>query len=311
MQTHKLLAATAVGILFSFLSFGQTTTEPQTVPEVPKQVVEVQAAPSTQVKTDSEKMETLFSGMTKGGTKKVKYLGISGGSQFQYGMLAGQFTHMAGGTALLHINKKWGVGMAGYSTIDNSFAPTAINAAKLLNLSSSYGGFLLEYTPKPNAKIHVSFPLLIGGGRANVDSVNSTKNQKYSFGRNGGKDGKNEVNGRGNNGAGVYFPVIQPGINIEANLFRYARVFAGASYRIVPSVTKEATTTTTALLPTPTANQLSGLNLTAGVRIGIFDYNLDRPKKVRTRSPRSSIDENNNSNNNRRGFWGIGRRGRN
>jgi hypothetical protein len=283
MQTNKLLAATAAGLLFTSIAFGQTTTEPQTVPETPKPVVEVQAQPTTQPQPDADKMQTLFSG-TANGVKKVKYLGLSATSQMQYSMLAGQFTPMSGMSGMLHINKKWGIGMSGYRTVDRSFAPTAINAAKLLNLSSAYGGFMLEYTPKPNAKIHVSFPLLIGGGMANVDSVSNTTKRNGVFGnygRNGGRDGKNDMYGRNNSGAGVHFAIIQPGINIQANVCRFVKVFAGASYRFVPSVTKQATTTATALLPTPTASQLSGFNINAGVRVGLFDYNLDRPKRVR------------------------------
>ncbi len=306
------MASFAAALLFTSVAFGQTTTEPQTVPDAPKPVVEVQAPPKAA--TDSEKMQTLFSGMSKSGVKKVKYLGLSVGSEIQYGSLAGQFTPMAGMSGLLHINKKWGIGAAGYGTIDNSFAPTAINSAKLLSLRSGYGGLLLEYTPKPNAAVHVSFPLLIGGGMANVDSVSNENNRNgfRKYGRNEGKGNDNDgMNGQRNNNNGVGFVVIQPGINIEANVFRYARVFVGASYRIVPSVYKETTTTTTttALLPSPTASQLSGLNFTAGVRVGIFDYNLDRPKKVRTHNNNNQRD--NGDRGNRRGFWGFGRRGRN
>jgi hypothetical protein len=303
MQINKSMASVVALLFFTSASFGQTTTEPQSVPEAPKPVVEVQAPPKAA--TDSEKMQTLFSRMSKNGVKKVKYLGLSVGSEIRYGMLAGQFTPMAGTSVMLHINKKWGIGAAGYGTIDNSFAPTAINAAKLLSLRSGYGGLLFEYTPKPNAAIHVSFPLLIGAGMASVDSV-SNRNNRIGFRRNGRNVGKDNygMNGRGNNN-GVGFVVIQPGINVEANVFRFAKIFVGASYRIVPSVMKEAATTTTASLPTPTASQLSGLNLAAGVRVGLFDYNLNRPKKTRTHNNNNQRDNGNGGN--RRGFWGLGR----
>ncbi len=295
------MASLATALFFTSVAFGQTT-EPQAVPESPKPVVEVQTQPATQPqpKVDENKMQTLFSGVNKNGQKTVKYIGLSFGSNAQYSMLAGQFTPMAGASWLLHINKKWGIGAAAYGTANNSFAPTAINAAKLLSLRNGYGGLLLEYTPKPNAAVHVSFPLLIGGGMASVDSV-SNSGRRNGLGSRNDRNDRNEMNRR--NGNNVSFVVIQPGINIEANVLRYARVFVGASYRIVPSVMKETatSTTTTALLPTPTASQLSGLNLTAGIRVGIFDYNLDRPKRVKT--PASQ-----NNRGSRRGFWGIGRR---
>jgi len=42
------------------------------------------------------------------------------------------------------------------------------------------------------------------------------------------------------------------------------------------------------MLPTPTAAQLSGLNVTAGVRIGLFDYALHQPRKSKIKKYRQS-----------------------
>jgi hypothetical protein len=218
-----------------------------------------------------KKIRTLFSGSKKS-MKPIKYLGLSVGSEFQYGSLAGEFTPMAGVSGTLHINKKWGIGLAGYSTVNN-FTPTALNTNSLLNLNVMYGGLKLEYTPNPNAPIHVSFPLLIGGGSARVDSANNYRNYYGGYGgRDRDRNGSREINGRGTD-----FWVIQPGINIEANIIRFLKIYAGASYRLTPSVNTEVTT----VLPTPTANQLSGLNVSAGVKVGLFDYQLHRERKVK------------------------------
>lgn len=217
---------------------------------------------------DSQRMQTLFSGVKK----PIKYVGLSVNTEFQYGALAGQFTTMAGMSGMLHLNKKWGIGLAGYGTTNRNFAPTSLNAAKALNLNVSYGGLKLEYTPRPNAAVHVSFPLLIGGGMARVDSVGSR-------GRYDGRNRRegNERNGRdGHWGNGTGFFVVQPGINLEANVFRFAKIYGGVSYRIVPSTYASDQVST---LPVPSAGQLSGLNLNAGVRVGIFDYNLQRTKR--------------------------------
>ena len=217
-----------------------------------------------------ERTRTLFSGM-KNPMKPFKYLGLSVGSEFQYGSLAGEFTPMGGVSATLHINKKWGLGVAAYR-IMNDFTPTALNAKSLLNLNVMYGGFKLEYTPNPNAPIHVSFPLLIGGGSARVDSADNYRDKSGGFGKDRDKNGMKTMNGRG-----ADFFVIQPGISIEANVIRFLKIYAGASYRITPSVNTEVTTT----LPTPTASQLSGLNFNAGIKLGVFDYQLHREKKAK------------------------------
>lgn len=267
---NNLLTATAVGLLFASFSFGQTN--PQILPDTTSPKVEAK---------QSEKMSTLFSEL-KNPLKKLHHVGLSMGSEIIYGGLAGQFTPMAGVTGMLHLNKKWGIGLAGYSTIDDGFAPTKLNSTKALSLSNMYGGIKLEYTPKPDAVVHVSFPLLIGGGMAKIDSISNEKGRDMD--NNGGRHNENEANGRNNNyGGDVSYFVIQPGINVETNVLRYAKVFLGLSYRIVPTVMAETMTTSMTMLPTPTAAQLSGLNVTAGVRIGLFDYALHQPRKSKNK----------------------------
>jgi hypothetical protein len=262
MTTKNTFSLIMASTFLTISSYGQTTTPADSL-KSSKEVKKVDA-PKT------EKMKTLFSG-TKKPTKSIKYLGLSFGSEYQYGSLAGQFTSMAGVTGTLHIDKKWGIGLAGYRTVRN-FTPTALNANSLLNLNLMYGGLKLEYTPNPNSAVHVSFPLLIGGGMARVDSANNYTNGFWGYdGR--GRNNRRDFNGRDNTG----FWVIQPGINIEANVIRFLKIYAGASYRLTPSVNTE----TTSVLPTPTANQLSGLNFSAGIKLGFFDYQLHRERKAK------------------------------
>jgi hypothetical protein len=261
MTTKNTLLLTIGGLLVSSLSVAQGS--PKMLADSTKPTVEVKKVNSSK----DEKIRTLFSG-SKNPMKTIKYLGLSVGSEFQYGSLAGEFTPMAGVSATLHINKKWGIGLGGYSTVNN-FTPTAFNVKSLLNLNVMYGGLKLEYTPNPNAPIHVSFPLLISGGMARVDSVNNYRNGFGGRNRNNRRD----FNERDN----TYFWAIQPGINIEANVIRFLKIYAGASYRLVPSVNTETTTA----LPTPSASQLSGLNVSAGLKVGLFDYQLHRERKTK------------------------------
>lgn len=263
---NNLLAVFTVGLLTVSFSYGQST--PATQSETPGT-------------SQNEKMKTLFSGAKKP-LKKINYLGISAGAEMVYGTLAGAFTPMAGVSGMLHVNKKWGVGLAGYSTIGEQFAPKLLSSTQALNLSSMYGGLKLEYTLKPNSVVHLSFPLLIGGVMSKVDSVGSRNKLDGEFDR-GNKEGRGKENGRNDYGEDASFLVIQPGINIEVNVFRFAKVFAGASYRIVPTVMKE--NNTASLLPTPTAGQLGGLNLSAGLKIGFFDYQLHQAKRRKKQKP--------------------------
>lgn len=264
---NNLLAVFTVGLLSVSLTYGQSNpgTQSETSVEAPRK----------------EKMKTLFSGAKKP-LKKINYLGISAGTEMVYGTLAGTFTPMAGVSGMVHVNKKWGIGLAGYSTIGEQFTPKSLSSTQALNLNSMYGGLKLEYTFKPNSVVHLSFPLLIGGGISKIDSAGSRNGRDGEFDR-GNKEGRGNEPGRNAYGGDASFLVIQPGINVEVNVFRFAKVFAGASYRIVPTVMKD--NNTASLLPTPTANQLGGLNLSVGVKVGFFDYQLHQAKRRKKQKP--------------------------
>ena len=228
-----------------------------------------------------DKMKTLFSGVNNP-IKKVKYWGISVSPEFQYSGLAGAYTLMAGFSGMLQLNKKLGIGLAGYSTVDK-FTPTSLSKLNTRNLSAAYGGFKLEYTPNPNSAVHISFPLLIGGGMARIDSAAFyERNRGFGGGKNG-RDGNDNYDRNGRGGTG--FVVIQPGINLESNVFRFVKVHAGASYRIATAVESNAVLSTN-LYGSPTASQLSGLNLSLGAKVGIFDYQFGQRKGNRMKKQR-------------------------
>lgn len=75
-----------------------------------------------------------------------------------------------------------------------------------------------------------------------------------------------ERGGRNGNG----FLVVQPGIHLEMNLMRYAKIYVGANYRL-----SFLTDNQSALLP---ANTLQGFSINAGLKLGLFDYKLGRKK---------------------------------
>ncbi len=212
---------------------------------------------------DNGQMKTLFSGSKL----NIHYLGLYVAPETQFSSLAGQMTPMGGASAMLLLNKKWAIGVSAATTLDRSFTPTQISTTKALTLNARYAGVKFEYTPKPDAVVHVSFPLSIGLGWLNADSV------KYVNVRGKNNDFFEGDRRFGNNN----FVVIQPGINVEANLFRYAKIFAGASYRISVDGYRSTTTTTTG---NPLANtNFQGLSLNLGLKVGLFDYELKHRKK--------------------------------
>ncbi len=180
---------------------------------------------------------------------RPQYLGLYIAPEVQYGQLNGGFTSFGGASAMLMVGKKFAIGVTAQQSLSESYSPKGVSP---LYLQSAFGGLKLEYTAKPNAAVHVSFPLVIGAGFASVDSTlnrgGNFENHKY----NNGRDFSDNMS-----------VVIQPGIQVEANLIRYAKVFAGASYRVAIANSNNA-----ANIP---SNTLSGVSINAGLKLGLFD----------------------------------------
>jgi hypothetical protein len=85
-------------------------------------------------------------------------------------------------------------------------------------------------------------------------------------------NGMNSRNYRYGHEGDEIFTVIQPGINLESNLFKYGKVFIGAKYRL--AMGKSGTIDSTNPIPVTTATQLNGFSINAGVKIGLFNYNI-------------------------------------
>ena len=204
-------------------------------------------------------MQTLFGG--KSAKFKIHHLGIYFAPEVQYGQLDGAFVPLSGASAMLQINKKWGLGVTGFGG-GGSRTDTTKNGG-------NFGGLKLEYTPKPDARIHVSFPLMLGVGEAGRGGNRSGRGGMGGRGK-GGKDNDLDYNGSSYDGVErPSYAVIQPGIALEANVFRLARVFAGANYRF-------------AFNSAGSSAALQGFSTNFGVKVGFFDCSLaKKPKKER------------------------------
>jgi hypothetical protein len=201
-------------------------------------------------------MQTIFGG--KKAKCKINYLGIYVAPEFQYGQLDGRFTTLEGASVRLQVNKKWGIGAIGFGGEGSETDTT--------KKGGYFGGLKLEYTPKPDARVHVSFPLMVGMGETGNGFQYYGEGMRNKGGNRGGFDKGNDHDGLGNNGVENGYAVIQPGIALEANLFRYARVFAGANYRF-------------AFNSAGSSSALQGFSTNAGLKIGIFDYSLAKKAK--------------------------------
>jgi len=109
------------------------------------------------------------------------------------------------------INKKISVGITYYRTTTK--IPLTEDPA-MGRLQMHWGGFHLEYTLWPKEKVHLTFPLSIGMGEFKI-SGNTTGIP---------------LSGHPN------FIFAEPGFMIEANIWDYAKLGIGTSYRSVGNV---------------------------------------------------------------------------
>jgi hypothetical protein len=191
--------------------------------------------------------------------KRPQYLGIYIAPEFQYGQLGGDFTSFNGGSFMLLLNKKWAVGITGMGNSVQNYSPSNVTPQYL---RSGFGGLKLEYTPRPNSAVHVSFPLVIGAAYASQDT-----NARWVGGGRGRDDNRNWE--RNNNVS--QFVVVQPSMQIEANLFRFAKIFGGINYRLM----FDAQTTNTV-----TKANAQGFSANVGLKLGLFDWFVGKKEKV-------------------------------
>jgi hypothetical protein len=176
-----------------------------------------------------------------------------------YGQLNGEMTTFTGSSFMVMFNKKWSVGLTGARNANRSFSPASV---KPWYMNANYGGLKLEYTLNPNAPVHVTFPLTLGMGVVSADSI--ANNLKRGNGRD------NDYWGTGNAANRNQYGVVIPGITLETNLFRFAKVSLGANYRLAFAQTVGTK------VP---ENSLNGFNVSAGLKVGLFDIGTSRRKR--------------------------------
>jgi hypothetical protein len=208
------------------------------------------------VKKDQPKTElkTLFS-MKKG--SGLKSWGFTAGPVLQFGQLGAQ----QGFNFALHVNNQWSFGAIALGNMrgggDNRNMPTSSK------LRQSFSGIQVEYTPKPNALIHVSFPLMIGAIRSEDPNniYNSQIKMRAPFPKYMDRDfdDNHRMFNRGKAAFG-----IQPGVSLELNVFKYAKLFGAVNYRFAAGKNSH--------------EDMNGVSGQLGLKLGVFD----RPFKTKT-----------------------------
>lgn len=156
---------------------------------------------------------------------------------------------MGGFSGGIIIDHKFSVGLAGSWIIpSNELKYSGIHSTDEEYLYGGYGGLKMEYRLKPNNKIHVAFPLLIGGGSLG-----------YSiYGPGNWPEDDYDYDDFGTDWDGFF--VIEPGITLGFNLLKFMRLDAGLSYRYAPGVE----------LPNTSSNMFNSLTTSISLKFGKF-----------------------------------------
>ncbi|MFH1050294.1 MAG: hypothetical protein V1779_05105 [bacterium] len=162
-------------------------------------------------------VKTLF------GNKEFEFGGY-GCPEIKFTSFMQQYAIMVGGRAGWVIDHTFTIGGGGYGLVSSVEAPDFYHPDDLTDTRQyyfqiGYGGLFLEYTHSSNSLVHFTVNTLIGAGGASFTPY------RYGMNNNMGYD-----NNRYDNSA---FFVVEPGIGVELNIFKFFRIELGASYRYI------------------------------------------------------------------------------
>jgi hypothetical protein len=157
-------------------------------------------------------MRTLF-----GNNDKISHGGY-GALLINYSQFDGKDVVLVGAKGGWIINHGITLGIGGYGFANQvSFSDLTISGENNLYLSGGYGGLLIEPIIFPMRPVHISIPILIGGGGAAYvnESYYDSQHQDWNY---------YTVD------ASPFF-VLEPGIEIEFNVVKFMRIGLGGYYR--------------------------------------------------------------------------------
>jgi len=136
---------------------------------------------------------------------------------------------MVGGGADVVLNHKLNIGFVGQGTVAEIKSPNLSNDGENNNyINFGYGGIKIEPVIGSFKKLHLTVPMLIGGGAIIETDFNIWDEIDYH------NHEDHHLNHNLQRTDAVF--VFQPGLNAELNLFKHARLALGAKYRFVNDV---------------------------------------------------------------------------
>lgn len=159
---------------------------------------------------ENDEVRTLFS--------RSRSNGVYGAFTVSYSNIGGNDALVTGGRGAFIFDHTLAIGLGGYGFVNNlnSYYHSEIENPGL-SLAGGYGGLLIEPIVAGKSPVHLSFPILIGGGGiSQIDLYNWNYWGPNFPGYEYGYDA---------------FFVVEPGVELELNITRFFRLAAAISYR--------------------------------------------------------------------------------
>lgn len=142
------------------------------------------------------------------------------------------------------INHSFNIGFQGYGLVTSVHSSSTNDYGDQLYLGLGYGGIKLEPILFYNSPVHISFPVLLGGGGITEYSKNYYGGY-YHYHDQYTSD---------------WFFVAEPGINMELNIVKFMRITTGVSYRVTSAFD----------IVGMQENNLNGFNFDLSLKFGWF-----------------------------------------
>jgi hypothetical protein len=204
---------------------------------------------------DTEDIGILFGKKKSKGDRPHIDMGWTAGLNTAYTQFDKKNMWLLGMNIGVILDHNWTLGLQAQGIVNSSKLDYVVDSTDA-NLVGGYGGFLFQYTLFPKSVVHVTFPVMIGGGYLGYLT---------GYGRSWDNNGNNNWDNYHEVLDYDVFFFVEPGVQAEINLLKFMRLAIGASYRYSPNFdlydpdTKDIGKTF-----------MNGFNFTAGLKFGMF-----------------------------------------
>jgi|APIni6443716594_1056825.scaffolds.fasta_scaffold14327_2 hypothetical protein len=190
-----------------------------------KESKETKPLPDTNVKAGPKPAKTYDPNEIQTLTGPGRSTGFYFGFNSSYSQIEGRNTYGFGGTLAIIANHGLAIGLSGTGFFSDPYRSIP-GSENYYGYTGGYGGLLIKPILFPKYPVHISFPILLGGG-AIGRSVLIDYNYPYNYTEFYVENFES-------------FMIAEPGVEIEFNIARWMRLGVGATYRFTTTFSESS-----------------------------------------------------------------------